>query len=130
MDQIIALGKKVFHSPTIREELHKQCVKYKITPKVLLRVVATRWNTVAEALERALEIELAIDKLVMLDQCNTSRGAKLKKYKLSTEEWRVLKELQPILKVHHFFPINCITLINVCSDSLLPQNASQNLLYL
>ncbi|TDL13115.1 hypothetical protein BD410DRAFT_735692 [Rickenella mellea] len=98
MSQILALAKRVFHSPLLREELKKICVKIKIDYKILMRAVPTRWNSVAVALERAIYLQPALDKLTVMDQFNTSRGTKLKKYKLSKEEWEVLKQLNPILQ--------------------------------
>ncbi|TDL14850.1 hypothetical protein BD410DRAFT_733533 [Rickenella mellea] len=96
--QILGLAKRVFHSPLLRDDMKKLCVKFKIDYVVLMRAVPTRWNSVAMALKRALVLQPAIDKLVTMDQHNTSRGPKLKKYQLSKNEWDILKQLSPLLQ--------------------------------
>ena len=97
--KITSLSKKVFHSPTIREECHKLCSHYKLKAKVLLRSVPTRWNTVAEMLARALELQPILLDLCDMAQFNKQDGVKLWRYILEDEEWLVLKQLHPILDV-------------------------------
>ncbi|TDL13925.1 hypothetical protein BD410DRAFT_686493, partial [Rickenella mellea] len=116
MTKILGLAKRVFHSPALRDELKDLCIRVaKIEPKILMRAVPTRWNSVAVALQRALHLQLALDKLVMAKQFNTSRGVKLKKYKLSTDEWGILTQLSPILQ--HF--LDATTRISQSTVSLL-----------
>ena len=65
----------------------------------MLRPVPTRWNTFAEALTRALELQAAIDKLVSLPKHVKSGKKGVGRFKLTSKEWLLLKQLNPILEV-------------------------------
>ena len=75
------------------------CLSVKIQPKDMIRPIETRWNSVTEAMERAIFLQPALDKLVDAPQHNTLRSMKLSRFKLNDSEWEVLRQLQPILQV-------------------------------
>jgi hypothetical protein len=60
----------MFNSPTIRVDLLNACVKSKIKPVLMVRDVATRWNSTTELLRRALQLHDAINLLVISEQHN------------------------------------------------------------
>ena len=74
-------------------------MKLKIPSRQVIRSVPTRWNSVAEMVKRALELRKALDKLVELDRHNTVAKTRLRRFKLKTDEWDLLVQLQPLLVV-------------------------------
>ena len=62
--------------------------------------VATRWNSMAELLERALQLREALSLLVISEQHNRPRSARLKHFQLLKNEWELLDKLLPLLEVH------------------------------
>ena len=76
------------------------CVRAKIETKQIRRSVPTRWNSVADMLNSALDIRPAPEKLVDLDRHNQVAKTRLRRFKLTLEEWKILTELRPILQ--HF----------------------------
>ena len=97
--QLRNLGKRIFNSPTIRADLESACVKSKIQPRLMVRDVATRWNSTAELLERALQLREALNLLVISEHHNRPRSARLKRFQLSKAEWDLLDKLFPLLEV-------------------------------
>jgi hypothetical protein len=65
----------------------------------MVRDVATRWNSTAELLERALQLREALSLLVISEQHNRPRSARLKRFQLSKNEWELLEKLFPLLEV-------------------------------
>lgn len=65
----------------------------------MVRPVATRWNSMAESIGRALYLRPAIEKLLDLPQHNSTRGNRLRRFKLKDAEWDILMRLHAILKV-------------------------------
>jgi hypothetical protein len=65
----------------------------------MIRAVSTRWNTTAELIGRAKDLRLALNLLVNMEQHNKSRGVRLKRFQLSTQEWELLLQLYPLLDV-------------------------------
>ena len=61
--------------------------------------IATRWNSTAELLERALQLCEALHLLVISEQHNRPRSARLKRFQLSKNEWELLEKLFPLLEV-------------------------------
>ena len=61
------LAKRVFHSSLLRDDLAACCVRVKVEPKLIKRSVSTCWNLVAEMIESALHLRLALDRLVDMD---------------------------------------------------------------
>lgn len=80
----------------LTDDLAKCCAHVKTEPKKLARPVATRWNSIAEASARAIDIRPALDRLVELD-CYNTRNMWLKPLKLSAVEWTVLTQLRKVL---------------------------------
>lgn len=64
--------------------------------------VATRWNSLTKVITRALYLRPALEKFVELSHHNTSRSARLRKFKLRAEEWEVLTQLESILQASSF----------------------------
>lgn len=67
----------------------------------------------AEAMQRAIEIRPALDRLVEIPQHNSSRGPKLKQFKLTEEEWSFTVLLNKILQVRPFILIHAFVLQNL-----------------
>lgn len=65
----------------------------------MLRSVATQWNSLAEAIGRALELRLALEKLLCSVKYDKPGKKGLQKFKLSESEWQLLEQLYPLLKV-------------------------------
>ncbi|KAH8987625.1 hypothetical protein EDB92DRAFT_1801297, partial [Lactarius akahatsu] len=75
---------------------YKTLVSLNLPRRMMPRDVATRWNSTYDMLEFAIQYRPAIDLM-------TAVREELRKYKLVSEEWRIAKELQDVLKVSHFF---------------------------
>jgi hypothetical protein len=91
---------KIANSPTLLEELESCCCEVKIEPKKMIRDVPTRWNSTAEMLQRALQLAPALKILVVKAEYNkTGRGVRLRHFQLSSEEWKLLADLSPLLDV-------------------------------
>ena len=71
------------------------------------RAVPTRWNSLAEAISRALELRKAIDALVRLGKYDKpAKSGGLRHFRLNEEEWQILVQLEHILQVqYHSFTI-------------------------
>ena len=65
----------------------------------MVRDVATRWNSTASMLERALQLWEALVLLVGMAQHNKPRGARLNRFKLTKPEWDLLSQLFLLLDV-------------------------------
>lgn len=89
----------------IRADLEIQCKTAKITPQLMIWDVATRWNSTASLLERALQLREALMLLVGMEQHNKPRGARLNRFKLSKAEWDLLSQLFPLLDVSITIPV-------------------------
>ena len=64
------------------------------------RAVATRWNSLAQAIARALYLRKALDRLVSLTKYDKSqRQGGLRHFRLSEQEWSILTQLYEVLKV-------------------------------
>lgn len=100
--QLRNLAKKIVHSPTIRADLEAACVRSKLQPALMVRDVATRWNSTAELIGRAIELRDALKYLVIMKEHNKPRGVRLQRYQLSSEEWALLTQLHPLLDVRPF----------------------------
>jgi len=75
-------------------------MKSNTKPALMVRDVATRWNSTSELLERALLLRKALNVLVGLEQHNKPRTARLQRFKLSGPEWELLEQLWPLLNVY------------------------------
>ena len=65
----------------------------------MVRDVSTCWNSTASMLERALQLREALKLLIVMEQHNRPRGARLSRFKLSRDEWDLLAQLFPVLDV-------------------------------
>jgi hypothetical protein len=83
----------------MRSNLEAACIKSKIKPVLMVHDVATRWNSTAELLERALQLREAINLFVISEQHNRLWSARLKRFQLSKPEWELLDRLFPLLEV-------------------------------
>ena len=99
--QLTELAKRVFHSPTLRVDLAACCAKSHIEAMEMIRSIVTRWNTLAEAIGRALYLRDAIDKLVTLAKHQKVPSGKksIRRFKLTDDEWLLLEQLHPLLEV-------------------------------
>ncbi|KAF9018888.1 hypothetical protein BDZ89DRAFT_914057, partial [Hymenopellis radicata] len=97
--KIIKIGRRVFNTQIMQEELAAQCTLAKLQPLKMIRAVATRWNSVHPVLERALYLKPAIDRLVVLPQFNKVPKRKMSKFKLTPAEWEIIEQLEKLLKL-------------------------------
>lgn len=72
---------------------------------LMVRDVATRWNSTAELLARALQLRKALTLLVGFEQHNRARSSRLQRFKLSSDEWQLIEQLQPLLQVSRYHTI-------------------------
>ena len=72
-----------------------------LNSEVLVRMVKTRWNTFTMVLARAIEMKDVLSGLCDMHQFNQrdKQGARLRRYILSDEEWKVIEELHRLLDV-------------------------------
>ena len=104
--QVSRLTQKVWYSPQIRAELARLAGDADINSEVLVRMVKTRWNTVATVLERVLELKDIFPELCDMHRFNGNGSPRLRRYILSTAEWAVLEQLYHLLDVcARFFPL-------------------------
>jgi hypothetical protein len=85
----------------------------------MIRAVSTRWNTTAELIGRAKDLRLALNLLVNMEQHNKSRGVRLKRFQLSTQEWDLLLQLYPLLDVSTIE-------LSPCANASLPAGRRKN----
>jgi len=78
------------------------CIKSKIKSLLMVRDVATRWNSTTELIERALSLREGLNLLVNLEQHNRPRPSWLKRFQLTKQEWELLEKLFPLLEVSQF----------------------------
>ena len=95
------LSTKVWHSPQVREELAQLAGDADLNSETLVRAVRTRWNTVTEVLERALDMRGVLTDLCKNPRFNKTkdRGMRLRRFLLSNKEWKVIEELHRLLDV-------------------------------
>lgn len=97
--QLHNLAKQIFNSPTIHADLVISCVRTKTKPLLMVRDVATCWNSTAELIERALLLCEALNFLVNFEQYNKPPSARLEWFQLTKQEWELLEKLFPMLEV-------------------------------
>ena len=69
----------------------------------MIRDVSTRWNSMAELIQWALELFPALKILIVKAEYNKPGcGVQLKHFQLSPEEWKLLAGLSPLLDVSSF----------------------------
>ena len=110
IEQILHLSNRVWNHASIRAELSSLAAAAGLNSEVLVRSVATRWNTVAGVLERSLDMQDVIPQLCDMAQFNKketrtkdgkvkSTGVRLRRYILNDEEWEVIEQLHRLLDV-------------------------------
>lgn len=105
------LSKKVWNSPSIRTELAQLSAAAGLDYEVLIRPVSTRWNTVTEVIERALAMRDVLGDLCDKVQFNRRDGARLRRFMLTEEDWKLLDQLHRLLGVRlSLFPMPSATL--------------------
>lgn len=68
----------------------------------MIRDVPTRWNSLSACVTRALYLRSAIDHLLVLSKYDKRGKQGLSRYRESTEEWKILAELEPLLSVRTY----------------------------
>ncbi len=119
LKQIQRLTKHICHLSILTADLLACCKTAKIDAKKLTRPVATQWNSMTQAMQRALDIKPALDHLVDYPQHNTSHGPKLRQFKLSDEEWNFVALLCKILQVRVFYFIIYLFSLTFVSQNFL-----------
>ncbi|KAJ3511231.1 hypothetical protein NMY22_g15715 [Coprinellus aureogranulatus] len=94
-----SLAVKIAHSPTLREGLKSACEKVGCFFKMLSRDVSTRWNSTSELSKSGIDLRPALDRLCIQAEFNKSSGVRLRRFRLSNEEWRIIEQLAPMLDV-------------------------------
>ncbi|OJT13582.1 hypothetical protein TRAPUB_9870 [Trametes pubescens] len=98
VEKVTKLSKKVWNSPAVRAALATLTHEVPdINSEVLVRSVATRWNTVAAVIERALELQEVLSDLCDMAQFNKPRGVRLRRFILIEEDWTLLDQLHRLL---------------------------------
>ncbi|KAI0310312.1 hypothetical protein OF83DRAFT_1070730 [Amylostereum chailletii] len=92
LKKITKLSTCIHFSPTLRMALLALCVKHRTPSRILLRPVATRWNSVSAMIGSALDIRAPINALMAQDKY------KLQKCVLDDKEWLMLVQLYPVLQ--------------------------------
>lgn len=100
--QIMKLSNKVWNSPMVRAELARLAADAELNSEVLVHSVKTHWNTVAEVLERALEMREVLTDLCDMVQFNKTGGARLRRFMLTDDEWQILGQLHQLLDVSSY----------------------------
>ena len=98
---MLKLTNKVWNNPPIRVALEEIAGAAKLDSKVLVRAVKTRWNTVTEVLERALQMREVLAQLCDMNAFNSpkSGGVQLRRYTIEDDEWEILEQLFKLLHV-------------------------------
>lgn len=99
LSQLRQLAFKIANSPLLSEALTKMCHLLKIEPKQLNKPCDTRWNSSSDLSQSGLEIQPALDRLVVQAEFNKPGGTQLKRLLMSSDDWTVLRELAPTLNV-------------------------------
>ncbi|KAJ3519443.1 hypothetical protein NMY22_g13198 [Coprinellus aureogranulatus] len=91
------LAIKISNSPLLRESLYEWCDRVKIARHLLQKDVSTRWNSTAELSVSGRHLRPALDRMVVQSEFNKSTGVRLRRFKPTDTEWKVLEQLTPLL---------------------------------
>ncbi|PIL32861.1 hypothetical protein GSI_04979 [Ganoderma sinense ZZ0214-1] len=97
LQKILKLSAKVWNNPNVRAEMSRLAKEAGLQSEVLVRPVATRWNTICAVLERALDMQEVATEVCDQAQFNKRDGVRLRRFVLSEEEWRMLDDLYQLL---------------------------------
>lgn len=99
----------------------------------MIQPVSTRWNSLNDAIGRSLELRPALEKLLSMTKYSAERPANksLRRFRLTADEWLLLEQLHPILKVSAYILCPCLlpTLIPIglrVRCLFKPQNVSRS----
>ena len=87
----------------VRAELSRLAADAELNSEVLVHSVKTRWNTVVEVLERALEMKDVLADLCDMVQFNRPGSVRLRRFMLTDTEWEILAQLHQLLDVRSNF---------------------------
>lgn len=87
-----------------------------IHSEVLVCSVATRWNTVAAVIERALELQEVLGDLCDMAQFNKPRGVRLRRFILTDDDWMLLDQLHRLLNVSVHSILTCKVTLTACAS--------------
>ncbi|SJL14102.1 uncharacterized protein ARMOST_17557 [Armillaria ostoyae] len=100
-DELLKLGKRIFHKNSLQARLEVLCENEGISILKMIRRVVTRWNTTSNLINRGVSLRPALDVLCTEHEQNDGKPPmkRLKHFLLRDEEWEVLMQLQPILEI-------------------------------
>ncbi|KIJ42622.1 hypothetical protein M422DRAFT_147370, partial [Sphaerobolus stellatus SS14] len=125
--QFNALCVRFFHSPTLRSKLEElYCIHFPGNKvKGVIRYSPTRWDGLTDAVERGLELQPLLDNACIATEFNPVGRPRLDRLKLTEDEWKLLRELLPLLQCFRFatkrMSLSSMPLIHQvipCMDSL------------
>ncbi|KAJ7328454.1 hypothetical protein DFH08DRAFT_709747 [Mycena albidolilacea] len=91
--QIRRLNFAIIHSTTLALPAWKRtCLTYKLTERLILRDVRTRWNSTFDMLLFAVKYRRAVDGIT------AEKSLKLRKFELDDQECKILSDLLTIYK--------------------------------
>lgn len=83
----------------LKEALEAACRVVKIEPKQLDKPCNTRWNLSSDLSQSGIELQPALDRLVVQAEFNKPGGTQLRRLLMEPADWTVLCELAPTLNV-------------------------------
>lgn len=101
VQKIVKLGQRCAAKGPLQKALKKYCGLRNIPKLKMVKRVATRWNTMFNVVDRALKLRKALESLCCSSTMNIGRppSKRLKRFNLTSEEWKILENMLPVLKV-------------------------------
>ncbi|KAF9013827.1 hypothetical protein BDZ89DRAFT_923691, partial [Hymenopellis radicata] len=94
------IGNRCARKKTLQSLLGDLCEEEGLKVRKMIKRVATRWNTMHGVVKRALKLRPALDRLVMLPECNQGEAkTHLKRLRLTDAEWSLFSNLLPVLRL-------------------------------
>ncbi|GJE85026.1 hAT transposon family protein [Phanerochaete sordida] len=78
-------------------ELANCCIKERTHDLQMVRAIATRWNSLAQAIGRALKLRAPLTRLLSMPKYDKKGKKGLARFKLSKKEWDLLEQLHAVL---------------------------------
>jgi hypothetical protein len=85
------------------------CEKAATFFSMLKKDVSTQWNSTVELSQSGLKVCPGLDRLVVQAEFNKPGGVKLRRFRLSDDEWKIIRQLSPMLDVRPEFVFTCLT---------------------